>query len=58
MDIAQLAIPTHGTAGNLRAESCQALAPALEEKPLKSLILRGNDCGAEGAKAVGQQNGT
>ena len=43
--------------GNRVAVSCQALAPALEEKPLQHLILSGNDCGAKGAKAVGLPNG-
>ena len=39
-------------------ECCQALALALNDKPLQIVILSGNDCGTEGAKAVGQQNGT
>ena len=42
---------------NRTTERCQALAPALKEKPLQSLILSGNDCRAEGAKAAGLQTG-
>ena len=38
---------------NRTTEWCQALAPALKEKPLQSLILSSNDCRAEGAKAAG-----
>ena len=40
-----------------RMERCQALAAALNEKPLQSVILSGNDCCAEGGKAAGLQNG-
>ena len=61
MDIAQLErheVETEKHAveqGNRTTERCQALAPALKEKPLQNLILSGNDCGATGAKAVGCQ---
>ena len=38
-------------------ERCQALALALKDKPLQILVLSGNDCGAEGAKAAWLRSG-